>query len=240
VENNNELREIIKAKDTFLSIIAHDLRSPFNAILGFLQILLDEHEKYNSDEFVKIIKILNESANQTFELLENLLTWSLIQKNGIKYSPENLEFKKVLYETISGLQVLADKKNIRISHVICEYDLIFADKNMLTLILRNLISNAIKFSNTDCKVIISTCENVYGNFLEIAVSDEGVGIPKDEIGNLFHIDKKNSKEGTAKEKGTGLGLILCKEFVEKHDGMIWVESELGKGSIFSFTIPFSK
>ena len=111
---------------------------------------------------------------------------------------------------------------------------------MITLILRNLFSNAIKFTNKDGKVTISSKKQKPGKFLKISISDTGVGIPKDEIDNLFHIDKKNSKEGTAKEKGTGLGLILCKEFIEKHDGMIWVESELWKGVITSYSIHYTK
>ena len=236
-ESERKLRESNKTKDKFFSIIAHDLKSPFNAILGFSEILLEKHKKYDDEKREEMISYINSSALRAFKLLENLLTWSHSQSNGINYSPENFHLKILLFETISDLQAQADKKNIQILDTISENELIYADKNMLATILRNLISNAIKFTSNSGTIIISSEKQKATNFLEISVEDTGVGIPKDRIDNLFRIDKNTSTQGTENEIGTGLGLILCKEFVEKYNGKIWVESEEGKGSTFLFTIP---
>ncbi len=238
-ESEEKLRKSNQTKDKFFSIIGHDLKSPFNAILGFSEILLKKHKDYDNEKREKLIKSVNDSANSAFKLLENLLTWSRSQSGVIKYSPEKLNLKILLFETLFDLQGQADKKNINVLDDISENELVFADKNMLATVLRNLISNAIKFTNNGGNIIISSKKQTDSNFVEISVEDTGVGIPKDTIDRLFRIDKNTSTQGTENEAGTGLGLILCKEFVEKHGGKIWAESEIGKGSEFIFSIPCS-
>ncbi len=180
---------------------------------------------------------MSDSANSAFNLLENLLTWSRSQSGGIEYNPQKLQIKVLLFETMFDLQSQANKKGIQIIDKIQEDETIFADSNMIATVLRNLISNAIKFTTKGNQVIISAKKQENNNFVEVSVTDTGVGIPKDKINDLFCIDKNTSTQGTDNESGTGLGLILCKEFVEKHGGKIWVESELEKGSEFKFTIP---
>ena len=238
-KTEKELKESNATKDKFFSIIAHDLRSPFNATLGFSKILLKKHHEYDVKKREGIINSIYKSAESAYILLEDLLTWARSQSNKIIYKPEKLHLKIVLFEVVSGLQALADKKNIIINDTVNDNDLLFADKNMITTILRNLISNSIKFTNNGGNIHVSTKKHHYSKLLEISVIDSGVGIPKDKIEDLFRIDKNTSTPGTEDEKGTGLGLILCKEFVEKHGGSILAKSEIGEGSMFTFTIPAS-
>ncbi|MDW7694566.1 PAS domain-containing sensor histidine kinase [Flammeovirgaceae bacterium SG7u.111] len=236
-QTEKELKESNDTKDKFFSIIAHDLKNPFNAILGFTKILLANHRELDEESRETIIRSVNDSANNAFKLLENLLTWSRAQSGKIKYVPEQLQLKELLLETISALQEVANEKNIQLSDLISEDEVVFADSNMLATVFRNLISNAIKFTQTGGTIIIKSNKQHDEDFIEISVADSGVGISKDNINNLFCIDKNTSTQGTENEKGTGLGLILSKEFIEKHGGMIWVESEVDKGSTFSFTVP---
>ncbi len=170
-------------------------------------------------------------------MLENLLAWSLSQSREINFSPEKLNLKMLLFETTLGLQEQADRKNIQILDTVSENDIIFADKNMIAAVLRNLISNSIKFTCEKGTIVITSEIQEDNNFLIISVSDTGIGIPKNVIDDLFHTDKNISTKGTDNEAGTGLGLILCREFTEKHGGDIWVESEINKGTTFSFTMP---
>ncbi len=238
-ESEAKLQKSNLTKDKFFSIIAHDLKSPFNAILGFSNMLLENHKEYDDERRERLIKSGNSSAKNAFKLLENLLTWSHSQSGAIEYSPEKLHLKILLFETMFDLQGQADTKNIHVLDNVSENALIFADKNMIATVLRNLISNAIKFTNKGGSIIISSERQTESNFIKILVEDTGIGIPKDTIDGLFRIDENISTKGTENETGTGLGLILCKEFVEKHDGEIWVKSETGKGSSFYFTIPGS-
>lgn len=234
---NKQLTELNATKDKFFSIIAHDLKSPFNAILGFSDILLENHNDYNDEERKKIIRLVNNSANSAFSLLENLLTWSRSQSGQVSFSPEKLHLNILLSETMVDLQSQANKKNIQLLETVSENNMIFADKNMIATVFRNLISNAIKFTSKNGTIIIASKKQTDSNFLEISVTDTGVGIPQDKIDDLFRIDKNTSTQGTENEKGTGLGLILCKEFVKKNSGKIWVESEVDIGSKFIFTLP---
>ena len=236
-QQNVELQQANATKDKFFSIISHDLKSPFNAILGFSNILVKNHKKYDAEKREKLIISVNNSAKSAFKLLENLLTWSRSQSGVIQYSPEKLHLKILLFEALFDLQGQADKKNINILDDISENELIFADKNMIATTLRNLISNAIKFTNKDGSIIMSSKNQKDSNFLEISIMDTGVGIDKEKLQKIFDISEKTSTSGTDNETGTGLGLMLCKEFVEKHGGEIWVESEIGKGSTFIFTLP---
>lgn len=230
-----ELSELNATKDKFFSIIAHDLKSPIGAISGFCNMLLKRHKLYDDFKRDKLIRKLNNSVTSTLKLLENLLTWSLSQSESLNYSPERLNLNDLLNNVLVDLYPQAKKKEIKIINAIGDKEMISADKNMLATILRNLISNAIKFTNKLGTVSISS-ENHNNNLLKISISDNGVGISEDIIDDLFKVDKSSSTNGTENETGTGLGLILCKEFVEKHGGEIWVNSQLGKGSTFSFTL----
>ncbi len=237
---NKKLNELNATKDKFFSIIAHDLKSPFNVILSLTELLLDNHDDFDECETHEMIKSLNISSKDAFRLLENLLTWSRAQTGKMAYLPEKLNLRTVVLETIGVLQGQANIKDIQIRNRIQDRDFIFADKNMLSTIFRNLISNAIKFTPQGGEILIDA-NKVVGeneqNFTRISVKDNGVGISKEMQAKLFDITENSSTEGTENETGTGLGLILCEEFIKKHQGGIFVESEKGKGSKFVFTIP---
>ncbi len=236
-ESETKLRELNATKDKFFSIIAHDLRNPFNAIIGLSEILLSKHKEYDDEHRERIIEMANSSAKNAFTLLENLLAWARSQSGNIFYSPKKINFKALLTKTLIDLQAQITQKNIHLLDETQRNETIMADENMISSVLRNLISNAIKFTPHSGTILISSKKNDDINFLEVSITDTGVGIPKDKIDDLFHIDKNTSTLGTENETGTGLGLILCKEFVEKHGGKIWIESEKGRGSIFKFTLP---
>ena len=236
-ENEKQLRELNVTKDKFFSIISHDLRSPFNSLLGFTDLLLENYDSFNNEERKLMIESLNASSKKTYLLLENLLTWSRSQTGSIKFSPEEIQIKTLIHEIISLSQPAAENKNIGLIDNTEADQLVCADKNMLSTVLQNLITNAIKFTLKNGSVTISSKKSKQEDFIELSISDTGVGIPIDRIDDLFLIDKSVSTLGTEKEQGTGLGLILCKEFVEKLGGEIWTESEVGKGSQFIFTLP---
>ena len=232
-----ELKVANNTKDKFFSIIAHDLKSPFSTLIGFSNLLLEKHRKYDDEKKEKMIKYINNIAISAFKLLENLLTWARIQSGRISYSPEKMLLGILLVEILYEFQAQADKKEIQVLNKISDTEIIFADKNMIATVFRNLISNAIKFTRKNGTIEIGSEKQQNGNFFEISINDSGVGIPKNKIYDIFRIDKNTSTLGTDNETGTGIGLSLCKEFVEKHGGKIWVDSEEGKGSKFKFTVP---
>ncbi len=234
-ESEANLRESNKTKDKFFSIIAHDLRGPFNTMLGFSEILNKKFDKYSTIEKKKILCIINEDLQNTYKLLENLLYWSRSQRGIVDFKPETINLYLLSEESIELLSQTAENKSIKLINQIPEKIYIYADIDMLSTIIRNLISNAIKFTNTGGEIVIKAEYNY--KLTKITVSDNGCGISKDIQLKLFDISESISTKGTKNETGTGLGLILCKEFVEKHGGNIWVESEVGQGSSFSFTIP---
>jgi len=234
-EKENQLRELISTKDKLFSIIAHDLRSPFNSILGFSELLIDSTEYQDIEEAKSFAKMINTSTNKTLVLLDNLLEWAKSQTGKIKFCPVTLNLKPIIVEIFDILNSTAEIKNISLNYYQSIQVEVYTDENMLKTVLRNLISNGIKFTNTNGKVDIYAMQKQ--NFIEITVSDNGVGIKEEIRDKLFKIDKIVTTSGTANEKGSGLGLILCKEFVEKHGGRIWVESEVGKGSAFKFSLP---
>ncbi len=237
IESELKLKESNTTKDKFFSIISHDLKSPFNSLLGFTDMLVENYDLFDDEERKSIIDSLNTSSKNTYQLLENLLTWSRSQTGIIEFVQEEIEIKLVIKESILLCQAAAENKNIELIESAEDGLMVFADKNMLHTVLRNLISNAIKFTENKGTLIVSAKESKQEGFIEISVSDTGVGIPEDIIDDLFLMDKDVSTPGTENEKGTGLGLILCKEFVEKQGGKIWVESEVGVGSQFIFTLP---
>jgi signal transduction histidine kinase len=232
---NKQLTELNATKDKFFSIIAHDLRSPFNGILGFSELLIENVKEFETAESERYLEIINSSAKNTLVLLNNLLFWAKSQTGQINFNPKKIVLASIIQEIIKTSNSVAKIKDISLNYIKSDEIEAYADENMLLVILRNLISNAIKFTNPKGKINVYTLQN--DNFIEIAVSDNGVGMNEETRKKLFDISTNITSPGTANEKGSGLGLILCKEFVEKHGGKIWIESEEGKGSIFYFTLP---
>ncbi len=232
---NSKLSEVNKTKDKFLSIIAHDLRGPYQSTLGLSQFLSDNLEFIEKTDLEEGIKNLNSSLKNQYNLLTDLLHWVELQAGGFNLNTQQIELFKIVEDVISLLALSAKKKNICLINNVDSNIIVSADKNMLHLVLRNLISNSIKFTAENGVVEIRTAK-IESN-IEICVEDNGIGISSDDFIKLFKIDIHHTKKGTSNEEGSGLGLILCKEIVEKHNGSIWVESEVGKGSKFYFTIP---
>lgn len=236
--NENLLKELNAKKDKFFSIIAHDLRGPFISILGVTELLKENFVKYGKEKTEHIINELYTASSNTYNLLENLLEWSRAQSDKIPYDPIKIDITGICTEIANTFYSRAAAKNIKLNYPANEKIEIFADINMLETIMRNLISNAIKFSNNNGIININIEEK--SQFAVISISDNGIGIDIDRIDKIFDITQKQSTLGTANEKGTGLGLIICKEFVDKHGCKIWVESEKGKGSNFKFTMPLKE
>ena len=232
---NAELQKLIADKDYFMSILAHDLKTPFNSILGFLDLLVNNLHTYDINEIERQITYVNESALRAYHLLEDILLWAMSQSGKLPFEPKEINFKISCDKVVEMLKPNADNKSITIINVEEEKVIVFADTNMLNTIMRNIISNAIKFTGIGGIIHIYAEQN--NTDVIISVSDNGTGISPKILSNLFNITKMHSTKGTANEKGTGLGLLVCKTFVEKHGGRIWVVSELGKGRAFKFTIP---
>jgi len=231
----SELNELNASKDKFFSIIAHDLKNPFNTIIGFSEMLKEAVLSKNTDTIYKYASMINSSSVQTFRLLENLLEWAGSQRGKISIIAEKICVSELISEEIATVEDMARKKNIEIVCLVPEALYITTDKNMLRTILRNLITNAVKFTHKKGRITIKAGDNK--NHLEISVSDNGIGMTSEIISKLFKIDSNLSTRGTNDEKGTGLGLVLCKEFVGNLGGSIRVESEAGKGSTFKVTLP---
>ncbi|WP_372772173.1 ATP-binding protein [Mangrovibacterium sp.] len=237
-ESNSLLQQAVDTKDKFFSIIAHDLKSPFNAIVGFSEILMELIEEKNYENIGEHVSTILQSSNQAMGLLKNLLEWARSQTGSMSFNPEQFSLMQFLADMNALFEGPARQKAIRV-RIVAPHDLlVFADKNMLNIVLRNLISNAIKFTKPGGEVIISSVEKQ--NSIHFTVEDTGVGIAPDKIGKLFSVGQNFTTRGTNMENGTGLGLILCNEFVEKHGGEIGVQSELNKGSIFYFSLPGKK
>lgn len=232
---NKTLLELNSTKDKFFSIIAHDLRSPFQGLLGYSQILTEDYQELSEEERKQYIINIAEISHNSYKLLENLLQWSRMQTGNFEFNPEVINLSEELIPTIELLKQTALNKDITVASLLKPKVYVMADKNMLNTVVRNLVSNAIKFTNTGGNIIISSKE--LDNYIVVSVKDDGVGMNKEKLNNLFKVVKNISTLGTAKEKGTGLGLLLCKEMVEKHSGEIWVESAEGHGSTFYFTLP---
>lgn len=232
---SNELKELVASKDKFFSIVAHDLKSPFTALLGYSEMMANEYMEMSLDELKEFSMNMNEVAKKTFTLLENLLEWSRVQTGRMKFSPENIGLFQISQQVIDLYTDNAKKKGVLLKNRINPLHEVHADFNMLFTILRNLTSNAIKYTRKDDEVTLSSTSS--DSFIEISVTDTGIGMKADDLPKLFRIDVHHSEIGTDEEKGTGLGLVLCRELVEKNSGRIWVKSEFGKGSQFIFTLP---
>lgn len=233
-----ELKELNATKDKFFSIIAHDLKNPFNTLLGFTELLLDNVEDYSAEKLNEFIAILHDTSRQSYALLENLLEWSRSQTGGVQVEPDNINLSDLVHENIGLLKSNASKKGIALVNNLDSRTQAYADENMIRTVIRNLISNAIKYTSENGSITINSV--LRNNSNEISITDTGVGIRPENMEKLFRIDVNYTTAGTAKEAGTGLGLILCKEFIVKNGGTISVESEFGKGSTFKFNLPASK
>ena len=234
-ESEKQLAEANAAKDKFFSIIAHDLRSPFSGFIGLSELLMKDYESISINELKSITRAIHNSANSLYNLLNELLLWSQTQTGSIPFKPENTDLNEIIQNNTFLLSSGARNKNITIREHLSKNLTAFCDRNMIMTVVRNLLSNAIKFTPEGGEINIGIEKN--GDFLEVFVQDNGIGISEYNISKLFKIDIHYYTYGTRNEKGTGLGLILCKEFIEKHGGKIWVVSEKGKGSRFAFTLP---
>lgn len=234
-KKEKQLAEANSAKDTFFSIIAHDLRSPFHALLAFSEILQQSHKRIPDEEREEMINVIKDSAGNLYKLLENLLEWTRTQTNRVEVKPEAFAMERVIEKNIELLTPLAEKKEIVIENNACENCQAFADPGMVDFVFRNLLSNAIKYVHRGGRVLVGT--NLTSEGVLLSITDNGVGIPTEDLKKLFRIDSKIKTPGTEMEKGTGLGLTICKEFVEKNDGRIWAESTEGKGSTFYVLLP---
>jgi signal transduction histidine kinase len=234
-QSEQELRMLNGAKNKFFSIIAHDLKNPFHTVMGYSYLLNIDYDRFSEAERRKFAGDIYQSTNNIFRLLQNLLEWSKSQTGRLKFMPVEMEFKRILENSLSVLRALAEQKKIQLT-LNCSDDLvIFADPLMIETVLRNLINNAIKFTpeNGSIEIVAEQTDNQ----VTISVNDTGVGISEEDVQNLFRIDSKVKRKGTNDEDGSGLGLILCREFVDKNNGKLWVESVPDKGSSFSFTLP---
>ena len=233
-QQNDQLKELNATKNKLFSIISHDLRGPFNVILGFQNILVNNYNNCSEAERIEMVRKTYATSQKVYTLVENLLDWSRIQTNGIQYNPVRFDLKKIIHQLDLYLNI-AEAKGINFANYIPERLVAFADINLLETVLRNLINNAVKFTPDKGTIRILACQQ--NNLIEISVIDSGLGMTGEQIEKLFTYQDHQIHRGTNGEKGSGLGLILCKEFVEKNKGTLTVSSQLGKGSIFNFTIP---
>jgi PAS domain S-box-containing protein len=234
----HQLQELLVTKDKFFSIIAHDLKNPFNSLIGLSQLLVHGFDRMSTEKIKYFHKNLYQISKNGYELLINLLEWSRSQRGSIKFNPEKQDLNILTKETFSLFSSKASQKEISLVNNIGSNSFVFADKNMLKTIFRNLVSNALKF--TDRGGAIEITEKIIDGFLEISIRDTGIGIEPENVKKLFKLGENYTTSGTEEESGTGLGLILCEEFVTKHGGEIWIESKLGFGSKFIFTLPINK
>ena len=230
---NTHLNELMNTKNKFFAIISHDVKSPLNSILSLLQLL--KERKFEDKSIEQIVELLHKSTYSTMKLLENLLSWAKLQTGDLKYEPAAFDMKELASEVETVFKGNTEQKKIWLNNQIQKSLLVYGDHNMIYTVLRNAVSNAIKFTNPGGQIKIYSIDDTDG--VTIAVADNGVGMTQAEVQELFKVDSKFKKEGTAGEKGTGLGLILCKEFIARHNGNVCIESEADRGTTFYFTLP---
>lgn len=237
-------KETNATKDKFFSILSHDLKSPFAAIMGMAELLEKEYKQLSEQDRVMLVQELGNATRNTYALLQELLVWSQSQRGLLDFNPSRYNLRELCNESIEVVGIAATSKSIAINCLIDKDEFVDADHNMLSTVIRNLLTNAIKFTNHGGKIdLISQkipTKNNQGSsraMIVVGITDNGIGISRENISRLLKIDDKYKTYGTDKESGTGLGLIICREFVEKHGGSISIDSEVGKGSTFSFTIP---
>jgi len=241
---NEELAKLNADKDKFFSILAHDLRGPFTPLLGNAELLVTMAEKLSPKEVKAFGESIHQSGRRIFELLENLLTWAMMQMGRMVYEPQFFDLQDIVEKNSGLLTEMAQRKQITLTTVLMEGADVYADANMINTVIRNLMTNALKFTPVGGQVTV-TCQmrvdefTHIAEFLEVSVVDTGVGISAEDMTKLLRLDVHHSTTGTAKEKGTGLGLIMCKEMVERNFGNIWLESVLGQGTRVKFTLPLT-
>ncbi|HOM05428.1 MAG TPA: response regulator [Candidatus Kapabacteria bacterium] len=238
VESEEQLKELNTSKDKFFSIIAHDLKGPFQNLIGYSQLLVQEFDSLSSDEIREVSIDLYNSAKNLYRLLENLLQWSRLQRGVIEFNPVEFEISLLVSQNFDLLHNVAKDKNISLISNVPDNLIVYADLNMINTVIRNLLTNAIKFTNCGGKIELNATLSD-DNFVKIEVKDNGIGMSENFVKNVFKIDAVKSTPGTNNEQGTGLGLILCKDFVEKNNGKITVESKLGEGTTFTILLPAS-
>ncbi len=248
---NKELKESNISKDKFFSILAHDLKNPFHGLLGFIDLLYEDLDELSTAQIKEYLSNVRNASYQTYALLENLLEWSRIQSGKMPFTPTVFNLNTEINSVISVLDHNAVQKDIKLYNEVNQGIEVEADRNMIRSVIQNLITNSIKFSNSKGKVVVrSRIPQAYSRsdhshsdngrrWLEVSISDNGVGIPEEIIPKLFKLNGQYSQAGTANEPGTGLGLVLCHEMVEKNGGHIWAESIAGQGTTFIFTLPIS-
>ncbi|TVQ11533.1 MAG: hypothetical protein EA361_12585, partial [Bacteroidetes bacterium] len=232
---NKNLQKTNADKDRFISVLGHDLRNPFNGMLGLLDILIEDYEDMEDGQIREYLQFTKDVARNTYEMLDDLLEWGRFQTGRISFDPMPYQMNVICHEVIKQVAAQARTKNVTIHCKVNDDAMVFADHKMLLTIMRNLVTNAVKFSHPEGEVTIGAVSEP--DTTTISVSDTGIGIEPDVKNKLFDITEVVTTKGTAGEKGSGLGLILCKEFIELHGGTIWVETEPGKGSSFCFTLP---
>jgi len=235
--SEEQLKVLNATKDKLFSIIAHDLRTPFNGIVGFSELLKHNAPKLDVNEIIQYASLIHISSQNTLNLLDNLLNWARLQQSATSFAPQRLLLYEAVDDSLKLLVQVAQQKNIAILNEVPAEAIVVADAHMLSVLLRNLISNAIKFSHQGCTINVTSW--AIADTTHVAVIDQGVGVAKEDQEKLFDVTSSFSTRGTVNESGTGLGLTLCKDIVEKHQGKIWVESTPGKGSTFTFTLPIS-
>lgn len=234
----DELKELNASKDKFFSIIAHDLKSPFMALLGITQLLSEDFENLSKEELKRFIEVLRTDTREIFNLILNLLDWSRLQSGRMEYNPSAFYLKDLVEQVTNLLKSSALKKHISFNVFIKDCTTVIADRNMTLSVLQNLVTNAIKFTRKNGKIeIIGECNEP---FVKVTIKDNGVGISPSNLEKLFQIDSEVTTKGTEGEKGTGLGLLICKDMIERNEGKIWVESEVDKGTSFYFTLKKAK
>jgi len=237
-QHEEALQQLNETKDKFFSIIAHDLKSPLSSFTQLTNIIYNEYHDLEDSDRLEFLHAMKNSSENIYGLLENLLNWARSQTGAISYNPEMISINAIIDNNFSLLEISASNKSISLEKDIDDEIFVWADPSMINTVIRNLISNALKFTPERGKIIVSS--NVRDSIANISIKDTGLGIDKKDLKTLFRIDKRHSSLGTNGEKGTGLGLILCKELIERNYGGISVESESGIGSSFTFSLPLNK
>ncbi len=240
-EKAQELAQLNASKDKFFSIVAHDLKGPFTPLLGATELLLATIEKKPLKDSKKLAQSIHRSAENVYHLLENLLHWSRMQRGQIEYNPALLELKEAVDNSLATLTEYAHTKQIELKNTIVQPIHVYADKNMLDVVIRNLISNALKFTPQGGQVTVEARPSLTDeNLMEVLVMDTGIGITSEDQQKLFNIDQSHTTKGTSQEDGSGLGLIICQELIHKNKGQIWLESQPGQGTTVTFTLPLTE
>jgi signal transduction histidine kinase len=235
ITTNKELEKLNSEKDKLFSIIAHDLRSPFHGLLGLTEVMVKDSHEMSSEEITNYSSSLHELVVNLYSLLENLLEWAQFQKGSLTFMPKELNLSDIFSHSIDSTKQRAIQKEIIILNEIPETLKIYADEKMINSVLRNLLSNSVKFTRKN-GIVVGKAREIEEGMVEISVTDSGVGIPRNTVAKLFKLGEKVGSKGTANELSTGLGLVICKDFVEKNGGRIWVESKENIGTTFYFTV----